>query len=207
MSRGSTPGISAAIVAFDGVVADTFPLRAYALADALSAECLALSAVDVMPFLPGRSLREAAIEAMHRLPALEPFINDITLHDIVALRAQRSWSAAAAQGVPLREGVLPTLLQRVAAGTRVVLRSDSQRREVEPLLRLAGLEDSISFVRCSDDAPRVAGATTLVSSYEAIDQRLSRQQIARHERIAVEYDDAASALAAQFVASTQLRLK
>ena len=155
--------IRVAILAFDGVVADTFPMRAYALAEAISAECVPVTAADVLPYLPGRSLREAAIEAMHRVPVLQPprFRDDVTLHDLVALRAQRSWSAAAAQGVPLQPGVMAAVPLQLARGRRLVLRSDSQRREVELLLQLAGLEDSVLFVRCADDAPRVMGATSL----------------------------------------------
>lgn len=193
--------IRVAILAFDGVVADTFPLRAYALAEAIAAECVPVTAADVLPYLPGRSLREAAIEAIHRVPVLQQprFRDDVTLHDLVALRAQRSWSAAAAQGVPLQPGVMAAVPLQLARGRRLVLRSDSQRREVELLLQLAGLEDSVLFVRCADDAPRVMGATSLEASHRAIAARLDAQRIGRDERVAVEYDAHSAAQAAPFV--------
>lgn len=182
--------IRATVIAFDGLVADTLPRRAQALAGAITAHGVAVTASELMPLMPGRAFAESVAEAMQQLAALRqsPLVHDVTLHDVIVMQAQQQWSATAAHGVPLCEGIVPKLLRQVAGGMRVVLRSDSQRREVEPLLRLAQLEDSIAFARCSDDAPRVPGASTLVSSYHAISDRLHRQRIASHEWTAVEYN-------------------
>lgn len=188
--RSATLVIRATVIAFDGLVVDTLPQRAQALASAITAQGVAVTTSELMPLMPGRSFAESVAEAMQQLPALRqsPLVLDVTLHDIMAMQAQQQWSDSAAHGVPLCKGIVPTLLRQVAGGMRVVLRSDSQRREVEPLLRLSELEDSIAFVRCSDDAPRVPGASTLVSSYHAISDRLHRQRIAPHEWTAVEYN-------------------
>jgi beta-phosphoglucomutase-like phosphatase (HAD superfamily) len=184
------------IVAFDGIIADTLPLRALALAEAIALECAALDVIvhapalcrSLMPLLPGRTFNECLVVAVEQIPALqhERFRHDLTAHDIVAIRAQRDWAMAAAHGVPLRDGVLDHMHKLVARGVRIVVRSDSQRREVEPLLRLAGLDDSILFLRCADDLPRRTRVTSVQASYEAIEARLERMRIPWVQRDAVE---------------------
>ncbi|WP_411278476.1 hypothetical protein [Gemmatimonas sp.] len=193
------------IIAFDGIVADTIPLRATALAESIRWGCASLDievhAHDILPvlhaWLPGLTFNEAMSVAIEQLPALrhERIRNDVTLHDLIAMRAQRAWSAVAAHGVALRDGVLSRLETAVARGLRMVLRSDSQRREVEPVLRLAGLEDCMLFLRCADDLPRLAAVPTLQASYDAIDARLDRLRIPRTQRDAVEVSHEAATLA------------
>ncbi len=201
------------IVAFDGILADTLPPRARALADAIAQECAALPVpIDVhailpqlIVLLPGRTFSESIAVAVEQLPALqhERIRHDVTMHDLIAMRAQQAWSAGVAHGVPFLDGVLGRLQAAVARGTRMVVRSDSQRREVEPLLRLAGLEDSMLFLRCSDDLPRLAGGTSLQASYEAIDARLDRQRVPRAQRDAVEVNEGTVAFALGFSASSR----
>ncbi len=197
------------ILAFDGIVADTLPQRATVLAHAMAIEWAPLGVHvhvdDLLPLLPGRTFGECVTEAVRQLPALQQVRvrHDATAHDLIAMRAQRDWGAAVAHGVPLRDGVLHRLHAEVARGVRLVLRSDSQRREVEPVLRLAGLEDSVLFLRCADDLPRTAGLTTLQGSYEAIDVRLDRQRRPRASRDAVEAHDAPAALALGFAATSR----
>lgn len=184
------------IVAFDGIIADSVPLRAQALADAIARESAALDvtlhapalSILLMPLLPGRTLSECMVVAVDQIAALqhERLRHDLTAHDIMAMRAQRDWAKAAAHGVPLRDGVLDHMHKLVARGVRIVVRSDSQRREVEPLLRLASLDDSILFLRCADDLPRPAGVTSVQASYDAIDARLERLRLPWVQRDAVE---------------------
>lgn len=187
------------IVAFDGIIADSLPPRAKALAEAISHEWAPLGievpSSDLLPLLPGRTFEECVAVAIQQLPALqrEPVRQDFTWHELVAMRAQREWANAAAHGVPLLDGVLGRLETLVARGVRLVLRSDSHRREVEPLLRLAGLEDIMLFVRCADDLPRTAGVSSLQASYEAIDARLERLRIPCAQRDAVEVPGGAAA--------------
>ena len=204
------------IVAFDGIVANTLPLRTTALADAIALECVTLGlsvhARDLfsllLPLLPGRTFNETMAVAVAGLPALqhEQIRDDLTLHDLIAMRAQRAWSAVVAHGVPLHDGVLSRLQAHVGRGLRIVLRSDSQRREVEPLLRLAGLEDSMLFLRCADDLPRLAGVSSLRASYEAIDARLDRHRLPHAQRIAVEVNAEKATFALGFAASSRTSL-
>ncbi len=201
------------IIAFDGIVADTIPLRASALAEAITLECASLGidvgARDILPLLhallPGRTFSEAMTVATEQVTALqhERIRHDVTLHDIIALRAQRAWSAMASHGVPLRDGVLSHLDAAVSRGLRIVLRTDSQRREVEPVLRLANLEDSMIFIRCADDLPRMQGASMLRASYEAIDARLERLRVPRVQRSAVEANGETATLALKFAETSR----
>lgn len=204
------------IVAFDGIIADTLPPRAQALADAIAAECTGLDitvhAGDLpallLPLLPGRTLSECVAAAVNALPVLQHarLRDDLTLHDLIALRAQNAWATAVAHGIPLREGVAARMAGMVSQGVRIVMRSDSQRREVEPLLRLANLEDSTLFLRCADDLPRRVGVTSLQASFEAIDARLDRQRLSREQRDAVEVSDGTAAFALGFSATSRTAL-
>ena len=200
------------IVAFDGIMADSLRPRAAALADAMIVE-YALHGLDLQrhdlleqlsALLPGRTFGEAVV-AVEQLVALQPngLRYDVTAHDLITLRAQRSWAEAVAHGVPLCDGVIEHVQREAARGQRMVVRSDSQRREVEPLLRLAGLEDIMMFVRCSDDVPHAIGGPTLRASYEAIDGRLERQRIRRAERDAVEVNSGTAAFALGFVGTSR----
>lgn len=201
----NSPGASAIIVAFDGIVANTLEYRAQALADAIRVECGEATtwpdAHELLPLIAGRSFGEALERAMTSSPRLQssPHASDLTLHEIIAMRAQRNWAAMAQQGVPLRAGVAEQLQREQSRGCRIVVRSDSLRREVEPLLRLAGLEDSVHLLRCADDVPRLGGSGTLRASYAAIDARLNRLGIPSARRTAVEMDGGSAARSLGFV--------
>ena len=191
------------VVAFDGIIADTVPRRAQILAEAIAQECAALDVTvhtqallpPLLPLVPGRTFTECMVVAVDQIPALqhERLRHDVTAHDIMSMRAQRDWAKAAAHGVPLRDGVLDHLRTLTARGIRLVVRSDSQRREVEPLLGLAGLDDSMLLLRCADDLPRRTSVTSVQASYEAIEARLERLRIPWVQRDAVEVPGGAAA--------------
>ncbi len=168
----------ALILAFDGVLFDTLPARTAALREALAAEGFELSEALVREALPGRAMAEA-------LQQLDSTPQDFTRHDLVLLRAQRLYAGIIAHGVPLLPEGLAALREAVAAGHRIVLRSDSERRHVEPLLALSGLESQIGLLRCADDPPR-GGGSTFDRSWQHIDERLQRLGIAQTQRIVHE---------------------
>lgn len=162
----------------------------------------------LLPLVPGRTFTESMAVAVESIPALqhERMRDDVTMHDIIAWRAQHAWATIVAHGVPLQDGVLARWKSLVARGVRIVLRSDSQRREVEPLLRLAGLEDSMLFLRCADDLPRRAGATSLQASYEAIRTRLERVRVPLAQCDVVDVFGGTAALALGFSAPSRTTL-
>lgn len=186
------------IVAFDGVLADTLPLRAHALADACAAERAERMIEQARAVLPGRTLLEAALalfphEAQH----------DPTLPELVALRAQRGYRHLVQHGVAMHAHVLRAVRDAGARGTRVVVRADSERRDVEPLLAMAGLDHLPTFVRCSDDQPRGAGAS-LGRSWQALHARLESMRLDVAERTAWEAAANTAAEAAPFVRETRV---
>lgn len=197
----------ALVLAFDGVVADTLAIRRDALMASANAEQWMLSPLRAATLLPGRTLQECLLllvteisdglanemasapanDMVKHVPQVVVYdLNvDYTLVDLVALRAERMVAERMRQGVIMREGAQAMILARQAAGTRLVLRSDGSRRDVEPALAQLGLELAFTFVRCADDLPRVAGASSLESSYVAIAHRLDQLRVST-ERSAQE---------------------
>ena len=152
------------VLAFDGLIADTLGARGEALQHALKAEGLNVEAERVRSVLPGRTLHEAAAAIVGDA--------DQTLLDLVALRAQQDVSLRLARGVSLAMNSRAFVDAQRTAGTGLVLRSDSLRRDVERILQLTDLELAFTFVRCPDDLPRARGVSTLEGSYLAISKRL-----------------------------------
>lgn len=183
----------ASVFAFDGVLASTLPLRAHALVDAAAAEQAKLETEVVLAILPGRTLLEASLALFPELATCDP-----TLPELIALRAQRGFRALVQHGVPLDQRALQLFHDAAMRGDKIVVRADSERRDVEPLLALAGLESRVSLLRCSDDAPRAPGAS-LRRSWEAIHARLSSMRVSVTERTALETNAETAAAAAAFV--------
>ena len=188
--------LPALILAFDGVVADTLGLRADGIAEALRDDEIDFDRAEILATLPGRSLYEAV--------DLLTATTDTVLIELATLRAQQWVSLRLARGVVITE-FARTMLSSVATGTRTVLRADSIRRDVEPILRQAGLEDAFTLVRCSDDAPRVPGATSLESSYAEITRRLDLLRMSA-ERTAIEADHRVAVVARHYVGSAHVAL-
>jgi beta-phosphoglucomutase-like phosphatase (HAD superfamily) len=168
--------VPALILAFDGVLADTLGIRADAIVQILHDEQIPSLMDTVRAALPGRSL----YETIEHVAASD----DIKLMDLMTLRAQRLVSARLAQGVSL-DDTLTGWLHTSRSNTRVVLRADSIRADVERVLAMTPLADRFATIRCADDAPRIVGASSLESSYAAIAQRLGRLSAAT-ERTATE---------------------
>ncbi|MEP6833173.1 MAG: hypothetical protein ABJB74_07245 [Gemmatimonas sp.] len=133
------------VVAFDGILVDTLEFRATAIVDALAAEGVVTNVRTVLFIVPSLSLPEAI-----RIAAKADHVDETTL-DLAVLRAERLIGDLGARGATLNLAVCDRL-RRAAAVTRIVVRADSRRREVEPLIALAELDSVVSFVRCSDDA-------------------------------------------------------
>lgn len=156
--------MTALIVAFDGLVVDSLPLRAKALIGACHAHDARIDEERAHAVVAGRSFVESAFELLGT--------DDATLVELVALRAQRAFRERSAQGVAMPDGAHAWLVSRARTGVRIVLRADSDRAEVESVLRLTELDSLFSLVRCADDAPRAIGKSSLVNAYNVISSRL-----------------------------------
>ena len=181
--------MKALVLAFDGLVAETIELRAEALQQALAAEGIETEQRSVLHALPGRTLHEAISALVGD--------GDQTLIDLAALRAQQEVSTRMAQGVSLAENARVVMEAQRAAGTRLVLRADSLRRDVERVLQLTDLEFAFAIVRCADDLPRMRGVSTLEGSYAVIGQRLEALRVT--ERAAMECSAYAAGVASRTV--------
>ena len=164
----------ALIVAFDGIVADTPALRQRALSDAFGVEGVQAPHDDIGAALCGRTLGEAARHCLESLARTAGGLIDETLADLVALRAARLLDARLSQGAVLAPQAAEWITRRAAAGRRIALRADSDRRQVAGILQLAGLEHHIGLLVCGDDAQ---GASRTVGSalhrgWARLDQRL-----------------------------------
>lgn len=187
----------ATIIAFDGALFDTPPVRRAALLEALQAEGVTVNAAQLDELLPGRTFGEVARE-------LDLLAHDPTLADLVMLRAQRLYAGIVAHGVSARREGVAALRDAQRAGHRIVVRADSDRRHVEALLSLSGLESEVGLVRCADDPPR-SNAPSLARSWQAIHERLTRLGIPVAERVAVEAHGRTLAAAGTFVLSGTIR--
>jgi hypothetical protein len=140
------------VIAFDGLLFDTIELRAGAVREAMTAERIDIAATDIAALMPARSVGEAV-----RAAAPADFTDETAL-DLATLRAERTISELGARGAILNVS-LRDRLRRAAAVTRIVIRADSKRIEVDRLLGIADLEGAVSFVRCSDDLGSASGTT------------------------------------------------
>lgn len=188
----------ASIFAFDGVLAATIPLRAQSLVMAGEAEGRRIEVVDAVAALPGRTLLEAASQL------LDGSAHDPTLAELVGLRAQRSYRALVAHGVSFDQQALAEVHRTAERGDRVVVRADSDRRDVEPLLALAGLEHVVHLVRASDDPPR-GSVPSLERSWQAIDHRLSSMSVDVRQRTAWETTEGTARAALAFALQVHVR--
>lgn len=198
--------MKALIIAFDGVLARSIEARADAIMAAVQAGTrngpgLQTDRDALLEILPGLSIDEAVELSV-------PSPEDPVLTQLVAMRAQRIFSQRLAQGIDFDADILALIDARSADGWRIVLRSDSLRREVEPQLSLAGVDHLVAFCRCSDDqAPHISSSTTPHSSLEkswlAIDARLTSMHIAPDNRESMESSSQTAAVAAVYSSSSE----
>jgi beta-phosphoglucomutase-like phosphatase (HAD superfamily) len=189
------------------VLADTLPLRAQALHEALSAEGLSGEATteQCLRLLPGRTFDEAAALLLGVRGEQDP-----TLVHLVALRAQRGYRALVKQGVPFHADVIAQVRDGAARGIRIVVRADSERCDVEAILALSGFDTTLGFMRCSDDQPRTVGGSA-EQSWRVIAQRLRQLGVGAEDApvladvTAVEASMETADVAQAFVATVQVR--
>ncbi|MEO7520986.1 MAG: hypothetical protein ABIW79_04145 [Gemmatimonas sp.] len=193
---------SVAIVALDGLVADTLALRRAALQSALQS-LIGGSAHDTSNAVAGRTFTEMTRRILAAAtPQFSQSSIDETLVDLVAVDAARRYGEALRHGVSLVPGAAQWL-RELGAAHRIVARADSIRRDATHMVTLASLESHFLFMRCSDDAPRLPGRGSLEGSWTAIDARLTASGVHAGNRSAFELAPEALATAKPFVASVQ----
>ena len=129
------------------------------------------------PALAGRTVAES----VDSLRVNEPiaWAMDETTRDLLVLSAQRAYHQRLAHGVTFRPSVVARLRQAALTGERVILRADSARSDVAPLLAVLGIEPLVTWLRASDDpsGPAIGvGMPSVERSWRAIGERLERWQ-------------------------------
>lgn len=122
------------LVEFEGVLADTAALRSSALAEALAADGIALTA-NLLLLAEGRSVEDAVSRIREAVSAAD----DPTAVELCRLRAERAFAERAGKGLALQPGVRAAL-ERLSSVARLALVTRASRREVEFVLDLAGLD-------------------------------------------------------------------
>jgi len=136
----------AVLLDWEGLLTDTTESRRAALALALAAEGVVLDEDAYDDRFAGRSLRSIVASA------LEWRAGDVTLVELVTLRAQRELGARLAQGFVVEPEVM-RFVEHVQLRAPVAVVTAAGRDETDAALRLAGLRDSFSAIVSADDVP------------------------------------------------------
>jgi beta-phosphoglucomutase-like phosphatase (HAD superfamily) len=156
------------VLAFDGVLFDTLEARSACVSDSLAAEGLTVDNAMLQQAIAGRSLAEAVrFLAQRSARSATARALDETTVDVATMRADQAYADLAARGFAVNVSAR-AMLERASSISRIVLRADSRRREVDALLSLAGLDLAFAMTRCSDDpAPRpVTNAVAMLGHME-----------------------------------------
>ena len=175
----SSPMLQAVLLEFEGVIADTMDARRSAMAASLADEGIVLTDSEYAEHCLSVPIRTAALAAL----ALRDIRDDATRVDLATTRAARRFADLVETGVTLVDGAV-RLIESLHGQARLGIVSRASRREIEPLLSLAGIEHAFEFVITDDDPflPKPSPA-----SYEGALERLARRrEVGWHNVVALE---------------------
>jgi beta-phosphoglucomutase-like phosphatase (HAD superfamily) len=170
--------------------------------DGLQAEGIACDMVSVFKWLAGRSLAETVLAVSRDIEGKTGTSPDPVAIDLASLRAERTYAAFAVQGLPLVDGA-SSFVQDVASRARIIVRADSQRREVARTLAMISLDEHVAFMHCSDDVTLRSADTkdatqrSVGAAYRRIIDRLMARGIPVSACVAYEPGDLAREWARQ----------
>ena len=179
--------LDAVLCEFEGVLADTAGLRADALRESLADEGIVTSRTQLADACGGLPPRTAVTAAL----ALCGEERDETGIDVLVLRAERHFAAAAGKGLTLAAGARE-FLERAAGRVRLALVTRASRRDVEFVLSLAGLDAAFECVVAAEDT---AEPKPSANAYERALERLGRRRLVQLDR-AVALEDSTVGLRA-----------
>ena len=160
---------------WEGVLADTADPRRAALRAALSDEGIAFDDAAYERLGGGRSVRLAAARLLGSRAA------DVTLTELVALRAEREFAARIARGFAI-DPAAARFVELAQLRAPVVIVTAAGRAESDAALRLAGLHDSCAAIVTADD---VGGEAPAPASYELALAHLGRRRVVKAHRVVV----------------------
>ncbi|HEX6049866.1 MAG TPA: HAD family phosphatase [Gemmatimonadaceae bacterium] len=138
--------LQAVLLEFEGVIADTREARKSALSASLADEGIVLDDWEYAEHCLSLPVRGATREAL----ALRGIRGDETRVDLATLRAERRFAELVGAGASLVPGAV-ALVESIHSHARVGLVSRAARREIEPVLSLAGIDHAFEFVIADDD--------------------------------------------------------
>lgn len=141
--------VEAVFMEFEGVIADTFHARREALAEALAREGVVVSPDEYWDLCAGWP-NSAAVRALAQHRQLDL---DETALDLLALNADRAYTAHVGKGVVLIEGARQAL-ERLSTRARLAVVSRLRRSDLDVLISLARLDHVFSFVIGAEDSSR-----------------------------------------------------
>ncbi len=136
------------LLEFEGVLADTAAMREAALAEALAADGISLSA-ELLQLVKGRSTEAALREVREHVGAPD----DPTALDLARLRAERAFAARLGKGVMLQPNTRAAL-EKLSSVGRLAVVSRASRRDVEFVLNLGALDGMFRPIIALEDSVR-----------------------------------------------------
>ncbi len=170
--------VDAALVELEGVLFDTRSVRLSSLRTALLT--LGIGVALESEVIDGLPARAAAAESL----TLGRVVHDDVLLDLVAHRAERTFSETLAEGGARLRGGAGLFVETAAASARLGVVTRLSRATVEALLRLAALDKVFTVMVCADD---VLDGKPSPQGYELALERLHRQRpLVRTRALALE---------------------
>lgn len=165
--------VDAVLLEWEGVLADSGAARRESLRHALAAEGVNAHALDD-DSCAGLDANAAARTLLARVGRGD----DLTLADLIALRAGRLFAERLAQGFMLRAGAA-AFVAAAEAGSRLALTTRATRAETDIFLRLSGLETAFAHIVTADDVLHPPPSPEL---FDAAYAHLARRRPTRRER-------------------------
>jgi beta-phosphoglucomutase-like phosphatase (HAD superfamily) len=180
--------VDALLLEWEGVLADTGDARREALRRALTEEGVRFDDAGYAEHCAGLDVAAAARAALAYVGTVDP-----TLADLVELRAARAFAGRLAGGFSLQPGAA-AFIAGTEPRTRIAVVTSATRADTDLVLRLSGLEPSVSCVVCADDVDELPPAPALIE--RALAQLAARRPV-RRERVVVLATTAAAIGAAR----------
>jgi HAD superfamily hydrolase (TIGR01509 family) len=171
--------VSAVLLEFEGVIADTRDARRQALLDSIGEDGVDLTGAEYLAHCASVPVRSAVRAAF----ALRNVPGDDTSTELAALRAEQRFASLIEMGLSLADGARE-LVAALHGHTRLGIVSRAARRDIDHVLALAGLDDSFEFVIADDDAyaPKPSPAPYL----GALERLARRRAVTARDVVALE---------------------
>lgn len=163
----------ALLLDWEGCLADTVSMRESALQRALQEEGLELSDADCARCCEGASAETAVRRALSIVGT-----HDAVLADLVATRASRAFAERLGKGFMLNRGALE-LMSKAQVTSRIAIVTQASRSETEFVLRLAGLDITVSTIVSASDELELPPSP---APFLAALAQLAKRRTARPER-------------------------